>query len=79
MNSVEYAYDHAAYVIDNLDKNYDKVIDFVTSIDIAILIAVGYTTQDSIDKLMTEILFELSISEMSVREKKVFIQKKMVK
>lgn len=76
MNSVEYAYDHAAYVIDNLDKNYDKVIDFVTSIDIAILIAVGYTTQDSIDKLMTEILFELSISEMSVREKKYLYKKR---
>ena len=69
MNSVEYTYDHSTYVIDNLDKNSNSLIQFKTSADIAIFIAAGYTSWDSIDELMTTILAELSILEMYVTEK----------
>ncbi len=52
MNSVEYAYDHAVYVIDNLDKNSNSLIEFKTSVDISLFIAAGYETKDTIDEVM---------------------------
>lgn len=69
MNKVQYAYDHAAHVIDNLDKKSNATMEFITSIDISNLVVAGYTTWDSIDNLMKEILFELSIMKINVKEK----------
>ncbi len=69
MNSVEYAYDHAAYVIDNLDKNSNSLIEFKTSVDISLFIAAGYETKDTIDEVMKEILCELLKIEINVQEK----------
>lgn len=70
MELVQYVTDHALYVIDNLNKNSSSLKEFITSIDIAILIEAGFTTQDSIDDIMKKILFELSNTTMKVKEKK---------
>ncbi|WP_415407979.1 hypothetical protein ACLHDG_05450 [Sulfurovum sp. CS9] len=69
MDKVQYNKDHAVYVIDNLDNNGNTLIEFITSVDIAILIAAGYTTQNSINEVMIMISSELLKFEMTVREK----------
>lgn len=58
-DDIEYNYDHADYVIDNLDRNIKSYKKFVASIDTAYFISSGFDTQAKIDYVMRNMLLQL--------------------
>ncbi len=76
-NIEDHVLDHSKYTINYLQNLLNKLLHFNTSVDTAILINAGYSTQDKIDDPMENILNNIHKKVIRVREKNgVYINKK---